>query len=222
MAVSKFKLLIMDFDGTIAETLPDIVFCMGETFKAHSLPVPEYSAVRATVGLTLEDSFRALGKGAIPEDEIDEWADAYRALYKKEGGARTTLFPGMDKSMKVACEHGARILVVSNKGMYAIEAALAKLDVAQYVDHILSGDTVTHKKPALELYYEEIKPLYPELKDEDFLVVGDTRVDLAFAQNAGLCSCWVAYGYGKNEECQVFSPDYTAQSAQELATIIDP
>lgn len=220
MTTDDISLLIMDFDGTIAETLEDVAFCMKGTFENYGLRAPNYSAVHATVGLTLEDSFRVLSDGAIPKDKVDEWVAFYRDLYKKEGGVRTRLFSGMDESMQTAYERGVKILVVSNKGMSAIQAALSKLGVAQYVDHILSGDTVTHKKPDPGLYSDEIRKLYPDIKDDEVLVVGDTIVDLTFAKNAGLRSCWASYGYGKSEECLACDPTCIIEEAKELAALI--
>jgi len=213
-------LLIMDFDGTIAETLPDVAWCMEKTFKSYGLTAPKYEDVRSTVGMTLEDSLQTLSKETIPTEKVSEWVKTYRAIYKEEGGQRTSLFPGMAMSMQSAYEHDIKILVVSNKGMAAIQAALTKLNIDKYVDRVLSGDNVTHKKPDPALYISEIKPLYPSLIDSEVLVVGDTRIDLVFANNAGLRSCWAGYGYGKRDECMALSPTYTIKEAGELAKII--
>ncbi|MDD3183318.1 MAG: HAD family hydrolase [Alphaproteobacteria bacterium] len=221
MTTDNISLLIMDFDGTIAETLEDVAFCMKKTFEYYGLRAPDYLAVHATVGLTLEDSFRVLSDGAVRKDKVGEWVYFYRDLYKKEGGMRTRLFHGMDQAMQTAHEKGVKILVVSNKGMSAIQAALSKLGVAQYVDQILSGDTVTHKKPDSGLYSEEIKKLYPDVKDDEVLVVGDTIIDLTFAKNAELRSCWASYGYGKSEECLACGPTFIIKEATELASLIE-
>lgn len=220
MTSNRFKLLIMDFDGTIAQTLDDVVWCMRKTFEGYGHAAPDYTDVLSTVGLTLEDSFRALCKEPITEDKIGAWVSNYRKLYKTEGGTRTRLFPGMKESMQKAHEQGVNLLVVSNKGMAAIEHALETLGIDQYIDRVLSGDTTKHKKPNAELYNSEIKPLYPAFIDSDILVVGDTCVDLEFARNTDLKSCWVTYGYGKREECLALSPTYTIDNAKDLSGVV--
>lgn len=48
------------------------------------------------------------------------------------------------------------------------------------------------------------------------LVVGDTEVDLAYAQNIGAASCWAAYGYGRSASCAALAPHFVVCSPTDL------
>ncbi len=222
MVNAVFRLLIMDFDGTLADTLPDVVWCMARTFERFGCAVPADGAVLRTVGMTLEDSFRALGCPLSVQGDMAEWVRTYREIYRDAGGRRTMLFPGMASCMRQIAGSGVRLAIVSNKGIAALQAAVERLGVSDYVDRIFGGDSVRHTKPDPELFHAEIGPCYPSCSSGDVLVVGDTQTDLAFARAAGLRSCWASYGYGRREQCLACNPDYTVADAGGLLRLVIP
>jgi len=75
------KLVIFDFDGTLASSLEGITACMGHTFQRFGYPAPSADEVKATVGLTLEDSIRKLTRFACPESAIPAVVGTYRELH---------------------------------------------------------------------------------------------------------------------------------------------
>jgi phosphoglycolate phosphatase len=79
---------------------------------------------------------------------------------------------------------------------------IAQLEIANYIDIVLSAEDVAHRKPDARLYTEHIAPLLPLTPDSQTLVVGDTETDILFANNANLLSCWATYGYGDKQRCR--------------------
>lgn len=197
---NRYRLLIADFDGTLVETLDDVAWCMKLTFEANGFSAPDRDAVRATIGLSLEDSLGRLCAGPLSSQELSLWVQAYRTFYKTEQGRRSRLFPGVRETLKEINQRGVDVVIVSNKGVDAIRAALSKFDLEELIAKPFGPDVTRHRKPHPALYYEEIKPLFSGLQDHEVLVVGDTSVDLEFAWNAGLTACWASYGYGGLEE----------------------
>jgi phosphoglycolate phosphatase len=214
-----YRLLVLDFDGTLAETSEDVAWCMKQTFESHGFKAPDPEAVLATIGLTLEDSFRRLRDEYFSLEELSTWVQTYRALYRAEGGRRSRLFPGVADALKAVNELGLGVVVVSNKGADAIQTALRKFEVNHLVTTTLGGDMTAHKKPHPALYHYEIKRHFGGIGDDEALVVGDTKVDLDFAKNAGLAACWASYGYGEPDECKQMEPEFVVREFREIPAL---
>jgi len=60
------KLIIFDFDGTLASSLEGISACMGKALNLFGYRRPSIDKVRATIGLTLEESIRSSRDGPAP------------------------------------------------------------------------------------------------------------------------------------------------------------
>lgn len=217
---SKYKLFIFDFDGTLADTLDDIAWCMARTFHHFGEPAPGKSAVRAIMSGPLEMSIQQLRGKPSPPSEVAEWVRYYRSIYNGEREMRSALFPGAQELLEQVTAEGIHSLVVSNKGSVAVETELSRLGIRGRIQGIFAADAVAYPKPDSRLYHEEIKSAFPSFDDRDVLVIGDTEVDLRFAKNAGVACCWAAYGYGRREDCLRLNPDITIESLSELRLVL--
>ena len=214
-----YDLLLFDFDGTLADTLTSIHACMERTFLHFGAPPPTREAVRAAIGLGLDHTFHMLDPG-LESDRIPQWITVYRELYRTSGQALVRLFDGAEGMLRQASAAGLALGVVSNKSAESLETALARLGIRDLLA-IVSGDSPeSRKKPDPGIYDEEVRPVFPHVLSERVLMVGDDLPDLAFARNAGLRSCWAAYGYGDPSRCAAFGPDHVIRSLAELAGIL--
>src|SRR4051812_36355692 len=89
-----FKALILDFDGTLAETLGDIAMCMSQAFERMGTPPPSIDAVRSLMSVPLEVGFPRLRGNPCAAKEVNEWIQCSRSFYNGEREGRTRLFPG--------------------------------------------------------------------------------------------------------------------------------
>lgn len=214
------KLIIFDFDGTLASSLEGISACMGKALNLFGYRRPSIDKVRATIGLTLEDSIRKLTRWACPESDIPLVVRSYRNLYEVEGERLTTLFDGASDTLAAVKEAGFATALVSNKGRAALVQLLQQLKVIGYFDVTLSADCVQHRKPSAALYSAHIATVFPHIDPKEILVVGDTESDLRFAANIGARSCWAAYGYGDAATCTALMPAFTISTVPELRDVL--
>ena len=214
------KLIIFDFDGTLASSIEGITACMGKALQLFGYRRPSVDKVRATIGLTLEDSIRKLTKWACPECDIPLVVRTYRNLYNTEGEPLTTLFDGAPKTLAAVKAAGIQAVLVSNKGNAALARLLQQFKIINYFDLTLSADCVQHHKPSGALYDAHIAPIFPHIHPKDILVVGDTESDLRFAANIGARSCWAAYGYGQAGTCTALMPAFTISSITGLCDVL--
>ena len=217
--MSQYKLIIFDFDGTLAITDKAIISCIAKTFENFNIAPPGADTIRATIGINLQNTFKLLYP-AIEESAIPTWVETYRSFYRTEGEKQLDLFPGTKQFLQLASKSGLNLGVFSNKHVSFVNLFLEKLRIHGLFDLILGDNGQIMQKPNPTVFYSIIKPLFPELDNSQVLMVGDTAVDLLFAKNAGIDVCWAAYGYGDRTECLALQPTFVIDNISELAAIV--
>jgi phosphoglycolate phosphatase len=217
--MSQYKLIIFDFDGTLAITHKAIVYCIAKTFESFGNIPPDVDTIQATIGINLPNTFKMLHP-AIEESAIPEWVETYRSYYRTEGEKQLDLFPGTKQILQLASKSGLNLGVFSNKHVSFVNLFLEKLRINTFFDLILGDNGQIIQKPDPSVFHSIIKPLFPDLDNSQVLMVGDTAVDLLFAKNAGIDVCWAAYGYGSRAECLALAPTFAIDDISELAAIV--
>lgn len=217
--MSQYKLIIFDFDGTLAITHKAIISCIAQTFESFQIAAPAADTTRATIGINLPNTFKILHP-AIDETEIPVWIETYRSYYRTEGEKQLELFPGTKAILQLASKSGLSLGVFSNKHVNFVNLFVEKLRINIFFDLIVGDNGEIILKPDPSVFYSTIKPLFPELDNSQILMVGDTAVDLLFAKNSGIDACWAAYGYGDSTECLALQPTFVINNISELDRII--
>lgn len=217
--MSQYKLIIFDFDGTLAITHKAIVYCFTKTFENLNIEPPAAETIQGTIGINLANSFKILHP-AIEESAITQWVETYRSFYRTEGEKQLDLFPGTKQVLQLASKSGLSLGVFSNKHINFVNLFLEKLRIHGYFDLILGDDGQIIQKPNPSVFHSIIKPPFPDLDNSQVLMVGDSAVDLLFAKNAGIDVCWAAYGYGDRAECLALAPNFAIDNISELAAIV--
>ncbi|AKQ46098.1 hypothetical protein TH63_11410 [Rufibacter radiotolerans] len=221
-----YQLVIFDFDGTLCATESAILHTFQVAFERKGLTPPPEAEIKAALGtgghlsellLLLHPPLQQEGTAAL-----QEWVSHYRYLYETEGARLTTLFEGTEEILSLLRQKDITCAVLSNKGQRAIELALEEFGLLSYFDLII-GDDPKHalrKKPDPMAFHQVIQPRDPQLASSQILMVGDTHADLEFANNAGLASCWAAYGYGARVLCEAATPTHTIHSLRQLTDLV--
>jgi len=217
--MSKYKLIIFDFDGTLAITHKAIIFCFTKTFENFNITPPGADTIIGTIGINLPNTFKLLHP-AIEESAIPEWVETYRSYYRTEGEKQVDLFPGTKQIVQLARQSGLSLGVFSNKHVSFVNLLLQNLKIQSFFDLILGDDGQILLKPNPAVFHSIIKPLFPELDNSQVLMVGDTAVDLLFAKNAGIDACWAAYGYGDRAQCLALEPTFAIEDISELVALV--
>lgn len=212
-----YELLLLDFDGTLASTHEDVLWCMRRTFESLEVEPPPPATVLGTIGLLLEHAVESLRPPGHPVPN-SAWVSTYRRIFHDEAGPRTYFFAGARAVLHEAKRRGIETAVVSNRGSNSIETLLQALGPMR-PRHILGRDRVMFRKPDARLLHCDLRRRFPAIRADAMLVVGDTPTDLRFARAAGLAACWAEYGYGNRARCLRYSPKYVIRSFPELLRV---
>lgn len=195
-------LVILDYDGTIVDSLPSITHATRRTFAAHGLPEPGEEDVRRALhdGRGLEYYLQRLNP-VLTASEIATWITDWRAVYAAEAHGLTRPFPGAVEALKRLKSSGAILAVMSNKNEPALRASLDRVGLMDYFSCVVGQLPDRPKKPDPFSYRELISPALPDHDPEGMLMVGDSEADLLFGRAIGARTCFAAYGYGDQKRC---------------------
>lgn len=217
--MSRYQLIIFDFDGTLAITHPAIISCVIKTFQTFNIDPPDEEKIRSVIGVTLAEAFPIFHPAIAPE-EIPTWIQTYRHFYQTEGLLKINLFSGVKQVVQAASSEGLNLAIVSVKHTKFLKLAVEKLKINTDFDLVIGDDGQTPTKPDARLFHSVIQPIYPDIQSNEVLVFGDSHVDLMFAKNAGLDACWATYGYGDRAKCLALNPTFVVNDISELISII--
>lgn len=216
--VAHYRVLLLDWDGTIADSRDAILASFAATFASFDEPAPPREEIEATIGMQLAEAMVRLCPRAAGHEAA--WLDVYREHSVRQEQARTRLFGGMAAVLEEAGRRGLCVGVVSNKSQNGLEAAIQRCGLAGQIAFAAGTLPGEPRKPEAEMFHRQVRPWIPRVDPGEILMVGDTAIDLAFARNAGLAACWAAYGYGRELECMALQPRHAIRHPGELLPLL--
>ncbi len=215
--MTRFPILLLDYDGTLAETQPAILRSLKEAFGAVGVTAPSTNVLKQelTRGGTLQTLFQAI----VPDSDAQDAASFvrhYRAFYPAADDEETVLFDGVVETLAALKAQGKTLAILSNKHAPTVLASLARFGLEGFFSEVVASEPNFPHKPDPRVMDERVLPLFPGQPRSAFLMVGDTVADLQFARNAGIASCWASYGHGSATQCAALQPDMRIDSFRDI------
>ncbi len=189
--LQQVKAVIFDIDGTIMDSIGRIVECMQISCAQCGTNVPSVEACKNIIGLTLHKAVEILlpTESATVQDQVFE---TYKANYTKfENEQPTALFAGTEEVFaKLKCA-GFKIGIATGKSRRGYNRIMGYTNLAQYIDVSVTGDEVRSKPDSQML---RVASDYLQLPVKACLMVGDSTLDIAMANNAHMLSAAVLTG----------------------------
>lgn len=187
-----YKLAIFDLDGTILDTLEDLADAANYALGEHGYPGRTIEEVRRFVG----NGIRKLIERAVPdgltEGEIDGVHKTFSYYYERHCADKTRPYEGILQLLQRLRAAGCLTAVVSNKADAAVQP-LCRHYYNGLFDYAVGERAGIRRKPAPDSVQEVLRSLRVEA--EDAVYIGDSEVDIQTAENAGLDSIIVTWGF---------------------------
>ncbi|RVU97344.1 HAD family hydrolase [Coriobacteriales bacterium OH1046] len=208
-----YKLVVFDLDGTLLDTLGDLVFSANEALAAHGMPVRTPDEIRAFTG----SGVRMLIERAVPEGTDAAVAETvlgdFLRSYVEHDADTTRPYPGIPELLDTLREKGIRCAVVSNKADFAVQELVACYFPGQ-IDLVLGEREGLAKKPATDMLDFALAQL-GAARDE-MVYVGDSEIDFDTAANFGCDLILCSWGFRSRDELRALGPAVVADSPGEL------
>jgi phosphoglycolate phosphatase len=231
--VEQLKLLVFDLDGTLIDSAQDLCNSVNAAlveFGFNPLPDP---AIAGFVGngapLLIRRSLALAGNiplDAIGPELFDKSYQFFLQYYREHKLDFTYAYEGVLEALKALHElHDApgsitrAMAVLTNKPVWPARGICEGLGLAGYFLHIYGGDSFPVKKPdptGLRSLMEEVGA-----KPEETAMIGDSKVDVQTARNAGAWAVGCAFGFGPQNLMEV-PPDILVDRALDWTAALTP
>ena len=223
LKLTRPDMVLIDVDGTLVDSVPDLAYCVDEMMKALGLPERGEKRVRHWVGNGVERLVkRALLNQLDGEPDEASYARAlpvFEALYRDNTSKRSRLYDGVQDALEFLKTTGVRIGCVTNKASQFTLPLLQDLGVRDYFEVVICGDMVERKKPdpmALLMASEQL-----QTEPQASLMIGDSMSDVNAARAAGFSIVCMSYGYNHGEDIRDYDPDAVIDSMAEIRNVVD-
>lgn len=208
----KYQLIVFDWDGTLADSLGQIVTAMEQAIIAHNIELPGTERIMGHIGLGLTEFIGNL----LPDMEEgirSKVANSYREHYLSSAADITTLFPYAEETIKTLFDDGYYLAVATGKSRRGLERSLGHTNLSGYF-HITRCADETFSKPDPQMLLEIMELL--DIPPQKTIMVGDSEFDMQMAENAGVTPIAVNYGAQCLHRLLEFNPVTILQSLLDL------
>ena len=210
--------IIFDLDGTLADTMDDLKTAMNSMLTILGYENrTKFELINFINNGAREFVRRSLPTAVQGEDFIiDSALNIYDQEYGKCYCEKTALYPGVAEAVAALKQNKFKLAVLSNKQDLFVKTIIAKLFGIDTFDYVMGKSSLPHKPdPSSALFVAKEMGVKPH----KCIFVGDSDVDMKTAQNAGMRSIGVSWGYRKAELLKASGASYIADAAGQLVEL---
>ncbi len=185
--------LILDLDGTLVDSVPDLAMSLNRLMRSRGLPAFSDAQTASMVG----DGAAALVRRAFDarRTAVDDTAiDDFLHDYEVNAAVDSTLYPGVAATLDWFLDKDWRLAVCTNKPEAAARKLLAAMGIADRFASIGGGDSFPSRKPDPAHLLATLATAGGTV--EAAVMAGDHANDVNAARAAGMPCIFCSWGYG--------------------------
>jgi phosphoglycolate phosphatase len=219
-STNSIRAVILDLDGTLIDTVAEIVAAMNRTLEEFGLATLPPRTIEALVGRGVRSLVeRALARvegGALIQP--DRAVERFEAHYAQTVGTDSRVFPGAIEGLKRLTAAGLPLAVVTNKPRFFTGMLLERAGIAGFLKAVVAGDDGITRKPAGDMLVAACAKM--GTTPIQTLMLGDSDNDVLAARAAG-CPVWcVPYGYNEGRGPETLACDRLVDDIDAAARLI--
>lgn len=201
--------IIFDLDGTLLDTLEDLCDAVNAVLIRYGYPTRTLQEVRRFVGNGAARLIeQAVPQGSDPEPVLAE----FQAYYRSHCRIKTGVYGGIPELLAELGKYYP-LAIVSNKPDAAVKALCTEL----FPGIFALGETAwLPRKPAADM----VRCAMAAIGVERCIYVGDSEVDVATAQNAGVPCISILWGFRDRAELAAAGATYFCESPEAVVKLI--
>ncbi len=215
-----FKCIIFDLDGTLIDSGPDLLNSLNHVLKIEGLEKVSKNVLGNLVGggaeVMIRKGFQHLGFN-FDESKMNGYVSDFLEFYMKNCINETKLYDDVESTLKYFCDKKIKICICTNKKQYLTDKIISGFNIGKYFELVLGSSEKMRLKPDQEMLKYCID--YTKYNPEQCIMIGDSDNDIVPANELGILSVYVNYGYGtlsKNVK-----PNYEVKSVKEIIQVLE-
>lgn len=203
------KFVLFDLDGTIMDSGPGIKKCAMKTLEKLNIPHKSYEDMDYFIGPPFRDCFRLSN---VEEERVEEACNIYRDLYINGGIYDQKVYPGITKLFYMLLADNYKLMVCTSKGELLAIEVVNHFQLSKYFYEIHGGSMDASRAKKSEIIEDCMK----NHEDDEFVMVGDTYLDIEGAKINHINSIGVTYGYGDKTKLKESHPDIIVDDVESI------
>jgi phosphoglycolate phosphatase len=194
--VPAHDVILLDLDGTLADSSVSITRSLRYAFESEGFEVPDDTTLRSIIGPPFEVGMPRIG---VHGDDVPRMIARYRERYEDVGIAETTLYPGVVTMLRALVEAGLTLALATAKPEPSAVRVIEHLELGEHLT-VISGATWT---PERRTKGDVITDALRRLGNPDparVLMVGDREDDVVGAAANDIRCVGVLWGFGSAHE----------------------
>ncbi len=210
----KYTTVLFDLDGTLIMSGPAIFAAARLMMADMGIPDMPDEKMRSLVGPPLSVGFSEVL--SIAEDKISGAIELYAQKARIVGLEPMKPYDGIKELLTELRQNGIRTGVVTSKMQSTAHEHIEHFGLLGGLDYIC-GALERGRGSKTELLRRAMRELEPLGRA---VMVGDRLYDINAANDVGLESIGVLYGYGSRKELEACKPTHIVRSVEELKKLL--
>ena len=218
--LQEIELFAFDIDGTVTDSIEQIIVCFQRTFKYANLPVPTPEQIKGTIGMTLNKGIQALLPDPTDERLALETTQLYRDTFSVSPDINVSiLFDGIIETLDILKQKGYKLAMATGKARVGVDRLLNDCpELKRYFEIICTGDKCESKpSPAM---INEISAL-SGVPVGKIMGVGDAILDIQMFRNAKCHELGVLTGVSDFYAMDDFDTELSLPKATDIIHDLD-
>jgi len=223
VSLRKPEMILIDVDGTLVDSVPDLAWCVDEMLARIGMAPHGEGRVRQWVGNGVERLVRRALINQLDGEPapalFDRAYPVFLELYADNTSKRSQLYPGVTEGLDYMAAAGYKLGCVTNKATQFTLPLLKDLGIFDRFGIVVSGDTLPVKKPdpGPLLHAAEFFGVTPARA----MMLGDSMSDVKAARAAGFQIVCMSYGYNHGIDIRDSNPDAVIDSMAQLQGLLE-
>jgi phosphoglycolate phosphatase len=205
------KYIFWDLDGTIMESGSGVLSSVRYALDKLGVELPE-SEVRKFIGPSLFDSFT--NTAHMSEEDAEKAIGFYRELYESKEIFDAQVYEGIPETMDTLKKAGYRQFVVTSKPQHMAQRVLDHFEIMPYMDGLVGPTEDDHSSDKAKLIRTAMDN--HGIEKSEAVMIGDRCFDINGANDVGIHSIGVLYGYGSKEELEEHGAELIVEKAVDI------
>ncbi len=192
------KLVIFDFDGTLFDSVDDVVICFNEALSMHNFPTLTKKEYLEVLGGNIDEVVSLILKDRNSKENMELIKETYGELYSNSDKRNTLPFPNSGDVLRKLQERNIFIAINSNRSTdsikYFVNEFFSDIDFV-----LIEGHNPEYPSKPSPIGVENIVKKAGVSLDEA-IYVGDSKTDIKTAKNAKIDCILVSWGYGSEND----------------------
>jgi phosphoglycolate phosphatase len=212
------RLVVFDFDGTLADTWRDLASALNDTLADVGLPPVSGPEIKAWIG---DGALKLLARALPPHEcaspRLELHFERFRGHYERLCLETTELYPGIEACLDALAGRAA-LAVLSNKPSRFLDRIVEGLDLGKRFFAIAGGDSLAATKPDPETL--RLLAARLDVPPREIWMIGDSAVDIATGRSAGARTIGCAWGLRGADELRAAGADELVDAPDQIPALV--